>query len=137
MLSCFIPHSFIHSISVDEILFNLIRGTLWHATIIYNFIRRGRTKKVGFVLFSKEKGEKQWKLIKKPYDITWITRQANWIYPIWYPTTEGSITSIQVVYLPIDDLTNLAPTITFAHLDATNVLSRGLTAKGIYPIVDF
>ncbi|KAH0773674.1 hypothetical protein KY290_010811 [Solanum tuberosum] len=51
-------------------------------------------------------------------------------------TEDGSITSIQVVYVPVDDLTNPAPATTFAHLDATTVLSRGLAAKGIYPAVD-
>ncbi|KAL6491900.1 hypothetical protein OROGR_033978 [Orobanche gracilis] len=48
----------------------------------------------------------------------------------------GSITSIQAVYVPADDLTDPAPATTFAHLDATTVLSRRLTAKGIYPSVD-
>jgi F-type H+-transporting ATPase subunit beta len=51
-------------------------------------------------------------------------------------TTQGSITSIQAVYVPADDLTDPAPATTFAHLDATTVLSRGLAAKGIYPAVD-
>jgi len=51
-------------------------------------------------------------------------------------TTKGSITSIQAVYVPADDLTDPAPATTFAHLDATTVLSRGLAAKGIYPAVD-
>ncbi len=51
-------------------------------------------------------------------------------------TKEGSITSIQAVYVPADDLTDPAPATTFAHLDATTVLSRGLASKGIYPAVD-
>lgn len=51
-------------------------------------------------------------------------------------TTEGSITSIQAVYVPADDLTDPAPATTFAHLDATTVLARSLAAKGIYPAVD-
>merc|ERR1712226_496512 len=51
-------------------------------------------------------------------------------------TKSGSITSIQAVYVPADDLTDPAPATTFAHLDATTVLSRGLAAKGIYPAVD-
>lgn len=51
-------------------------------------------------------------------------------------TTEGSITSVQAVYVPADDLTDPAPATTFAHLDGTTVLSRGLAAKGIYPAVD-
>jgi F-type H+-transporting ATPase subunit beta len=51
-------------------------------------------------------------------------------------TNRGSITSIQAVYVPADDLTDPAPATTFSHLDATTVLSRGLTAKGIYPAVD-
>jgi F-type H+/Na+-transporting ATPase subunit beta len=51
-------------------------------------------------------------------------------------TLEGSITSIQAVYVPADDLTDPAPATTFAHLDGTTVLSRGLAAKGIYPAVD-
>ena len=51
-------------------------------------------------------------------------------------TKQGSITSIQAVYVPADDLTDPAPATTFAHLDATTVLSRGLASKGIYPAVD-
>ena len=51
-------------------------------------------------------------------------------------TMEGSITSIQAVYVPADDLTDPAPATTFAHLDATTVLSRALASKGIYPAVD-
>merc|ERR1711897_45646 len=51
-------------------------------------------------------------------------------------TTQGSITSIQAVYVPADDLTDPAPATTFAHLDATTVLSRTLSSKGIYPAVD-
>ncbi|ELR98660.1 F0F1 ATP synthase subunit beta [Gloeocapsa sp. PCC 73106] len=51
-------------------------------------------------------------------------------------TQEGSITSIQAVYVPADDLTDPAPATTFAHLDGTTVLSRGLASKGIYPAVD-
>ncbi|PSB05282.1 F0F1 ATP synthase subunit beta [Merismopedia glauca] len=51
-------------------------------------------------------------------------------------THDGSITSIQAVYVPADDLTDPAPATTFAHLDGTTVLSRGLASKGIYPAVD-
>jgi F-type H+/Na+-transporting ATPase subunit beta len=51
-------------------------------------------------------------------------------------TKDGSITSIQAVYVPADDLTDPAPATTFSHLDATTVLSRNLAAKGIYPAVD-
>lgn len=51
-------------------------------------------------------------------------------------TKSGSITSIQAVYVPADDLTDPAPATTFAHLDSTVVLSRGLTELGIYPAVD-
>jgi F-type H+/Na+-transporting ATPase subunit beta len=51
-------------------------------------------------------------------------------------TREGSITSIQAVYVPADDLTDPAPSNVFRHLDATTVLSRELAAKGIYPAVD-
>ena len=51
-------------------------------------------------------------------------------------TLEGSITSIQAVYVPADDLTDPAPATTFAHLDATTVLNRALASKGIYPAVD-
>lgn len=51
-------------------------------------------------------------------------------------TKDGSITSIQAVYVPADDLTDPAPATTFAHLDATTVLSRSLASKGIYPAVD-
>ena len=51
-------------------------------------------------------------------------------------TKRGSITSIQAVYVPADDLTDPAPATTFAHLDATTVLSRGIASQGIYPAVD-
>ena len=51
-------------------------------------------------------------------------------------TKKGSITSIQAVYVPADDLTDPAPATTFAHLDATTVLSRGIASQGIYPAVD-
>jgi F-type H+-transporting ATPase subunit beta len=51
-------------------------------------------------------------------------------------TTKGSITSVQCVYVPADDLTDPAPATTFAHLDGTVVLSRALTELGIYPAVD-
>src|SRR6204780_4100423 len=51
-------------------------------------------------------------------------------------TKEGSITSVQAVYVPADDLTDPAPATTFAHLDSTIVLSRSLTEIGIYPAVD-
>lgn len=51
-------------------------------------------------------------------------------------TKNGSITSVQAVYVPADDLTDPAPATTFAHLDATTVLSRSIVEKGIYPAVD-
>lgn len=51
-------------------------------------------------------------------------------------TTKGSITSVQAVYVPADDLTDPAPATTFAHLDATTVLSRNIASLGIYPAVD-
>lgn len=51
-------------------------------------------------------------------------------------TTKGSITSVQAVYVPADDLTDPAPATTFAHLDATTVLSRSIAELGIYPAVD-
>ena len=51
-------------------------------------------------------------------------------------TTKGSITSVQAVYVPADDLTDPAPASTFAHLDATTVLTRSIAEKGIYPAVD-
>ncbi|PKX97336.1 F1F0 ATP synthase subunit beta [Aspergillus novofumigatus IBT 16806] len=51
-------------------------------------------------------------------------------------TKKGSITSVQAVYVPADDLTDPAPATTFAHLDATTVLSRGISELGIYPAVD-
>ncbi|MCA9339597.1 MAG: F0F1 ATP synthase subunit beta, partial [Candidatus Saccharibacteria bacterium] len=51
-------------------------------------------------------------------------------------TKKGSITSVQAVYVPADDLTDPAPATTFAHLDSTIVLNRGLTEIGIYPAVD-
>jgi F-type H+-transporting ATPase subunit beta len=51
-------------------------------------------------------------------------------------TNKGSITSVQAVYVPADDLTDPAPATTFAHLDATTVLSRQIAELGIYPAVD-
>ncbi|WP_119393116.1 F0F1 ATP synthase subunit beta [Taklimakanibacter lacteus] len=51
-------------------------------------------------------------------------------------TTKGSITSVQAIYVPADDLTDPAPATSFAHLDATTVLSRAIAEKGIYPAVD-
>jgi F-type H+-transporting ATPase subunit beta len=51
-------------------------------------------------------------------------------------TKRGSVTSVQAIYVPADDLTDPAPATTFAHLDATTVLNRALTEIGIYPAVD-
>jgi len=51
-------------------------------------------------------------------------------------TTKGSITSVQAIYVPADDLTDPAPATSFAHLDATTVLARSIAEKGIYPAVD-
>ena len=51
-------------------------------------------------------------------------------------TTKGSITSVQAIYVPADDLTDPAPATTFAHLDATTVLDRGIASKGLYPAID-
>lgn len=51
-------------------------------------------------------------------------------------TTRGSITSVQAIYVPADDLTDPAPSTVFEHLDATTVLSRKITQNGIYPAVD-
>src|SRR6202007_915657 len=51
-------------------------------------------------------------------------------------TTKGSVTSVQAIYVPADDLPGPAPATSFAHLDATTVLSRDIAAKGIYPAVD-
>src|SRR5690606_30294408 len=51
-------------------------------------------------------------------------------------TREGSITSVQAIYVPADDLTDPAPATAFAHLDATTVLSRAISELGIYPAVD-
>jgi F-type H+-transporting ATPase subunit beta len=51
-------------------------------------------------------------------------------------TQKGSITSVQAIYVPADDLTDPAPATSFAHLDATTVLSRSIAEKGIYPAVD-
>src|SRR6185369_1741775 len=51
-------------------------------------------------------------------------------------TNKGSITSVQAIYVPADDLTDPAPATSFAHLNATTVLSRGISEKGIYPAVD-
>src|SRR4029434_10825381 len=51
-------------------------------------------------------------------------------------TNKGSITSVQAIYVPADDLTDPAPATSFAHLDATTTLSRSIAEKGIYPAVD-
>ncbi len=51
-------------------------------------------------------------------------------------TKNGSITSVQAIYVPTDDLTDPAPATTFQHLDATTVLSRKISEKGLYPCVD-
>ncbi len=51
-------------------------------------------------------------------------------------TNKGSVTSVQAIYVPADDLTDPAPATTFAHLDATTVLSRAVSERGIYPAVD-
>jgi F-type H+-transporting ATPase subunit beta len=51
-------------------------------------------------------------------------------------TNKGSITSVQAIYVPADDLTDPAPAASFAHLDATTVLSRAISEQGIYPAVD-
>src|SRR3569623_1721520 len=51
-------------------------------------------------------------------------------------TSKGSITSVQAIYVPADDLTDPAPATSFAHLDATTVLSRDIAAQGIFPAVD-
>ena len=51
-------------------------------------------------------------------------------------TNKGSITSVQAIYVPADDLTDPAPATSFAHLDATTVLSRAISELGIYPAVD-
>jgi F-type H+-transporting ATPase subunit beta len=51
-------------------------------------------------------------------------------------TKKGAITSVQAIYVPADDLTDPAPATTFAHLDATTVLDRGIAAKGLYPAID-
>merc|ERR1719215_787683 len=51
-------------------------------------------------------------------------------------TKKGSITSVQAIYVPADDLTDPAPATTFAHLDATTVLPRSVAERGIYPAVD-
>src|ERR1700754_4554729 len=52
------------------------------------------------------------------------------------PTSKGSTTSVQAIYVPADDLTDPAPATSFAHLDATTVLSRDIAAQGIFPAVD-
>ncbi|TKY64323.1 ATP synthase subunit beta [Spatholobus suberectus] len=70
-------------------------------------------------------------VIKPLLVLKWVLYKKELLIP-----KEGSTTSIQAVYVPADDLTNPAPATTYAHLDATTVLSRGLTAKGIYPAID-
>ena len=58
------------------------------------------------------------------------------VWPQDEATKNGSVTSVQAVYVPADDLTDPAPATTFAHLDATTVLSRKVVEQGIYPAVD-
>nr|KJB06825.1 hypothetical protein B456_001G196000 [Gossypium raimondii] len=65
-----------------------------------------------------------------------ISTRMGFLQEIITSTKEGSITSIQAVYVLADDLIDLAPATTFVHLDATTVLSRGLATKGIYPEVN-
>ena len=63
-------------------------------------------------------------------------RGNSWFFTTIVATLAGSITSIQAIYVPADDLTDPAPVVIFAHLDAITVLSRALASKGIYPAVD-
>ena len=69
------------------------------------------------------------------YQPTWATEMGALQERIT-STKKGSITSVQAVYVPADDLTDPAPATTFAHLDATTVLSRAISSLGIYPAVD-
>ncbi|PHT76208.1 ATP synthase subunit beta, chloroplastic [Capsicum annuum] len=69
------------------------------------------------------------------YQLT-LSTEIGFLQEIITSTKEGSITSIQAVYVPADDLTDPAPSTTFAHLDATTILSIGLASKGIYLEVD-
>ena len=69
------------------------------------------------------------------YQPTLATEMGAWQERIT-STKNGSITSVQAVYVPADDLTDPAPATTFAHLDATTVLDRGIASLGIYPAVD-
>ena len=64
--------------------------------------------------------------------------QRKWVNfrSVLLPQRNGSVTSVQAVYVPADDLTDPAPATTFAHLDATTVLSRKIVEQGIYPAVD-
>ena len=80
--------------------------------------------------------------------VTILPRHINYVTPLGMgvatvrteeritSTKNGSITSVQAVYVPADDLTDPAPATTFAHLDATTVLDRGIASLGIYPAVD-
>ena len=70
-------------------------------------------------------------VISQPYLLKWVIFQERIV-----ATNAGSITSIQAIYVPADDLTDPAPVVIFGHLDAITVLSRGLASKGIYPAVD-
>lgn len=66
-----------------------------------------------------------------------LVQRANRSRSLFFSTTKkGSITCVQAVYVPADDLTDPAPATTFAHLDATTTLSRGIAELGIYPAVD-
>ena len=69
-------------------------------------------------------------VISRPWPKRWAFCRAHHLHQ------EGSITSIQAVYVPADDLTDPSPATTFAHLDATVVLSRDIASLGIYPAVD-
>ena len=70
------------------------------------------------------------------YQPTLSTKMSFFLQERITYTKEGSITSIQAIYAPMDNLIDPTPTTTCAHLDTTIVLLRGLAAKGIYPIVD-
>ena len=69
--------------------------------------------------------------ISRPWQLRWVALQERIA-----STKNGSVTSVQAVYVPADDLTDPAPATTFAHLDATTVLSRKIVEQGIYPAVD-
>ena len=92
-------------------------------------------------IFASRRRAPRFRLCSAAFPRRWATSQRS--RPIWAPCRsaslqrpKASITSVQAIYVPADDLTDPAPATSFTHLDATTVLSRAISEKGIYPAVD-